>query len=519
MIAASLVLVAIVPARGEVPSLQSVLAARKTAIKTLRVRAPQTLEITGSILGAGLDGSFHSWIGPHGERYDQWIGARFQSTLRLGDHQYALDENGNVRELQGIMQQRQHTEDFIDDDGFVTQPQYDKFLGHIGLPDGRSAYAVEVTPPGGLTEIVALDARTMMIDRISYDDYDGTSTSDYYDYRVFAGALVAQKEIDSNGDHDYDLERLAEHIRVDRKLDRALFAIPSNAQVQTATPVTVPLDEHDRHYYTRVRIHGHDYNFLVDTGAQAVVLDSHVAADLGLRPQGHLEVSGAKRTGGLGVAAIDGGIQIGSATLPLRMVTILDLRNVTGAFAADGVLGYPFFASAEVTFDAARHTMTFAKPGSLKAPGEMVPVDVDRQSIELHGKVNGVDGRFVLDTGNSGELLLFSPFMKTHPALLPAGDRQFANSYGVGGSAQALYAIVDELDFGSYRFFNRYSNVMLSQQGAFADRFDAGNIGMGVLRNLIVTFDVANAKVYAAQSSAYDDGRFRPRTETVTIPY
>ncbi len=41
---------------------------------------------------------------------------------------------------------------------------------------------------------------------------------------------------------------------------------------------------------------------------------------------------------------------------------------------------------------------------------------------------------------------------------------------------------------------------MLEDQGAFADRFDAGNIGMGVLRNLVVTFDVANGKVYAAQS-------------------
>jgi hypothetical protein len=109
--------------------------------------------------------------------------------------------------------------------------------------------------------------------------------------------------------------------------------------------------------------------------------------------------------------------------------------------------------------------------------------------------------------------------MKAHPGLLPPGDRTFANSYGVGGSAQALFAVVDELDFGSYRFFNRYSNVMLASQGAFADRFDAGNIGMGVLRNLVVTFDVANAKIYAAQSSAYDDGRFRTRTETLTIPY
>lgn len=507
------------PAHADTATLQSVLSARKAALKALHVHPPQTLEVTGTIVGAGLDGSFHSWLGASGERYDQWIGARYQSNLRIGGREYALDENGNVRELQGLMQKRQRTEDFVDEEQFVSQPQYDKFLGRIDLADGRSTYAIEVSPPGGLTETVALDTRTLMIDRISYDDDDGVSTTDYYDYKIFAGALVAQREIDSNGDHAYDLQRFAEHIVVDRKLDADVFALPTNMQIQTTGPVTVPLDEHERHYYTRVRIRGHEYNFLVDTGAQSVVLDTHVAAQLGLRPQGHLEVSGTKRTGGMGIAALEGGLEIGPAKLPVRMVTILDLRNVTGAFQADGVLGFPFFASAEVTFDAAGHTMTFGKPGTLHPHGEAFPVDVDRQLIEMQGKVNGVEGRFVVDTGNSGELLLFSPFMKTHPNLLPAEERRFANSYGIGGAAQALFAIVDELDFGSYRFFNRYSNIMLAQQGAFADRFDAGNIGMGVLRNLVLTLDVANAKVYAAQSTAYDDGRFRTRTETLTIPY
>lgn len=501
------------------PQLITILNQRKTAMNALRVHPSRTVEVTGSITGAGLDGQFHSWSAPQGERYDQWIGARFQSTVRVNGRQYAVDENGNVRELKGLMQQRQRTEDFIAVDGFVAHPEYDTYRGHIALPDGRSAYAIDVTPPGGLTETIALDTRTLNIDRVSYDEGDGLSMSDYYDYNVFRGTLLATREVDSNGDHSYDLQRIVERVSVDRPIAARFFQTPVNNEIQTTHPVTVRLDEHERHYYTRVRVRGRDYTFLVDTGAQAVVLDAHVAQQAGLVPQGHLEVAGARRVGGMGIAPIDGGIQIGSATLPVRMVTILDLRNVTGSFQADGVLGYPFFASAEVTFDAAGRTMTFGKPGTLKAGGESFPIDVDRQLVELHGKVDGVDGRFVVDTGNSAELLLFSPFMKTHPSLMPSGERQFASSYGVGGSTQALFTIIDELDFGTYRFFNRYSNVMLAEQGAFADRFDAGNIGMGVMRNLVVTFDVANAKLYASQSSAFDDGRFRSRTESVTIPF
>lgn len=482
------------------------------------MRSFTTLETSGEIDGAGLHGAFRTWSSGGDSRYDESVGMRSDTTIGTAHGAYIVDENGNVRELRGLLLRRRRTEEFINRDGLVSQPQYDKFVGAVQLPDGRSAYAIEVKPPGGLTETVAIDAATSMIDRISYADEDGTDTSDYYGYRVYSGALVPEREIDSNGDHAYDLARLVQKIVVDRPVPASVFDIPANNEIQTAKPVTVPMQEHDGHYYVQVRINDHPFVFLVDTGAQAVVLDSHAAAEAGITPQGHLEVAGAQRTGGLGVASLNA-IEIGTATLPLRVVSVLDLRHVTGSFQADGVLGYPFFASAEVTFDAAAKTMTFGKPGSLHPAGSAMPVDVDRRLVEMNATVNGVEGRFVIDTGNSGELLLFRPFMKQHDGLIPAGDRQFANSYGVGGAVQALTAIVDELDLGPYHFYNRYANLMLAEQGAFADRFDAGNVGAAVLRNLVVTFDVSNAKIYAAPSPLFDDGRRRPRTETLTIPF
>ncbi|MFN2449136.1 MAG: aspartyl protease family protein [Candidatus Baltobacteraceae bacterium] len=507
------------PAAAAAATLASVLAARTAALKALHVRAPQSLQVMGTIEGAGLGGRFHSWSSPRGQRYDQTIGTRLQSTYRTaGGRLFAVDENANVREMRGLMLQRQITGDFIDQEGFAAAPQFDTFNGPLKLADGRQAYAIEVQPKGGLPEEIDLDAKTWMIDRISYDESDGISSADFYDYKTYQGALVALREIDSNGDRPFDLTRTAVRIVVDGSIPPAVFDVPKNNEIVTDVPVTVPLADHQGHYYTKVSIHGHPYTFLVDTGAQAIVLDTHVAKDLGLVPEGKLEVYGAQRIGGLGIAALDA-MQIGSATLPLKSVSVLDLRNVTGnTFEADGVLGYPFFASAEVQVDAANHTMTFGRPGSLHAAGSTIPIDVDRELIEMQGRVNGVRGRFVLDTGNSGELLLFAPFMRAHPNLLPPQDHAFANSFGVGGAAQAMSAFVDELDMSDFRFFNRYSNLMLSSQGAFADRFDAGNIGMGVLRNLVVTFDVANAHAYASQSNAFDDGRYRSRPETSTFP-
>jgi predicted aspartyl protease len=496
-------------------TLHDVLASRNAALKALGVHEVRYVEVTGSVNGGGLQGSFHRWRDGSNERLDEWVGPRFQSWVRRGATEYAQDENGNVCELHGAIEQRRLEQRFILDGGFTEQQQFDRFIGRIELPDGRSADAIQVTRPGEIAETVDLDSKTFMIDRISYADQDGAFTFDYYDYKVFSGALVAQTEIDSNGDHNYDLNLAVENVRAGKHFASTVFDVPANTQIQTSQPVTVPLIERGGHYYVRVRIRAHEYTFLLDTGAQTTVFDAAVAEELKLDPQGHLDVFGAGRTRGLGLAKFSGNIQIGSSTLPLHVVAVFDDRSGSDSYQADGVLGYPFFASAEVTIDAAGHRMTIAKPGALHTAGTAIPVNVERQSIELDARVDQIDGRFLLDTGNNSELLLFSPFVKAHPGLVTIGRRRFITTSGIGGSIPAFSEVIDELDFGPYRFFNRNTDIILPNSGAFSGRLNAGNIGMGVLRNLVVTFDVANARIYAAQSSAYDDGRYRTRTETL----
>ena len=50
---------------------------------------------------------------------------------------------------------------------------------------------------------------------------------------------------------------------------------------------------------------------------------------------------------------------------------------------------------------------------------------------------------------------------------------------------------------------------MQATSGAFADRFDAGNIGLGLLKNFVVTFDDSAGALYVERGSLFDDGRSR----------
>jgi hypothetical protein len=493
----------------------SVLDAHRGALARMGAQDPRTLETQGRLEGLALRGEFHAWHDGDSDRFDQSLGARNERSLRIGDREYIVNASGNVRELVGSLVKRQRTQDFILSADFANEPQYSVLLGRASQ-DGHDVVQIRTAPPGGDSEVVSLDAKTQLIDAIAFDDADGTETITYADYRVVHGALVAFTEIDSDGDHAYDLTQHVATVNVNRSIDPAIFVPPPTVTIQTEKPVTVSLTFDRGHIYVPVTIRGHDYRFLLDTGSQAVVVDSRVAAELVLVPQGMLQVRGARRVSGIGIASLDD-LLVAGARLPLDVVSIVDLNQSTeGAFPIDGVLGYPFFAAADARIDLAKLTMTFGQPGSLPVQGDKVDLDTDRELPEIAAKINGTPARMLVDTGNSTELLVFNPFLQAHPGLIQFVGSQQVSNYGVGGSMSAVGTMVDELDLGPYRMFNRYTNLMLGSSGAFADRIDGGNVGLGTLKNFVVTFDLANRAMYLLRAGSFDDGRYRPHYQNIT---
>jgi hypothetical protein len=128
-----------------------------------------------------------------------------------------------------------------------------------------------------------------------------------------------------------------------------------------------------------------------------------------------------------------------------------------------------------------------------------------------------VNGRyrapFIIDTGSSSDVLLFRWFVELHPGVVPFTAQQGLN-YGLGGATNAYRSSLDELTIGSTPMYHRSTDVMLAKQGAFADRFDAGNVGLGVLRNFVLTVDEFNLALFIERASDFDDGRSRKQFAT-----
>lgn len=479
------------------------------ALTALGVKRPHTIVSSGTLDGLGLKGTFTSWRDGDRERDDEVIGIRSQRTLRLGDVEYVQNANGDVRTLRGIMERRQITDDFIDSGDFARHPESDVFEGAAILRDGRKVWRVRVSPPGGETYDVALDADTAMIDRTAYVDGDAVVTTTFDDYRLVGGALVPYSEVDSSGDTAFDITSHVSRVDVDKPIDSSVFEPFAATVIDADGPMTVPLLYDRGHLFVRATAGATPLVFLIDTGSQGVFLDPDAARRLGLKTEGTLEIRGARRTSGLGVAALDA-IDIGHARLPLHVVSVVDLHAVVyHAATVDGVLGYPFFAAAEVRIDPDRLTMTIGKPGTLRPQGTEITVDTDRELPETATTINGVPGRFLLDTGNSNELLVFHAFARDHPSAVFYAGSHYAQNSGVGGGSAAVRAMVNEIDLGPYKMYNRYTDVMLADNGAFADRNEAGNIGLGTLKNFVFTFDLSHRALFLDPTRSFDNGRGR----------
>ncbi|MDE2481659.1 MAG: aspartyl protease family protein [bacterium] len=492
-----------------IPSLTAILNAHVAALAAMHLHEPATEEIVGTLVSGKQVGEFHAWRSGNEQRRDEQLGIRSQRTLRVDGRLFVQNASGETRELTGLLARRQATQDFIDSGAFAHHPEDVRFLERATLPDGRVVYRLQIAPPHGESYVIGLDAATWLIDEESFIEHDAPFTLTFSDYRVIDGDLIPFREVDSNGDHAYDVVSHVERVLIDTPIDPSIFAALRPIAVSISAPVTVPFREEYHLIFTTVTIAGKPFNFLIDSGSQGDVVSPSVAAALGLTPQGSLEVTGAARAASRGVVELPD-ISVGGAAMPAHLATVLDLSSIfDGATPVDGVLGYPFFAAAEVRVDPTQHTLTIAKPGTLALDGEKIAVDTDRELPEIHASVNRVPGRFVVDTGDTQELLVYRNFVDAHPGVIQTLGSAPATNRGVGGSTDSIAVIVDSLQIGSIGLFNRYANVILQTTGAFADRSDSGNIGYGSLRNFVMTFDLADRALYLQRARDFDDGRFR----------
>jgi len=272
---------------------------------------------------------------------------------------------------------------------------------------------------------------------------------------------------------------------------------------------TVPFALIDNRVFVNVRLNGKGpFHFILDTGASAD-MDEHVARQLGLKVEDAGEGQGvgqAKQRFGQTLVAK---FQLGYLHLddvPFIVTPFGDSSQVFGTEPVEGVIGREVFERMVVTFDYVRRTLAFTEPDKFvySRSGNVAQFERPRQIPVIEGTLDGVPGKFGVDTGARSALLLYGPFCLNNRLREKYGATlEGVTGWGFGGPVRSLLARAHEFKFGGTNVRDIVIRLSTQNAGLTTSSAVAGLIGPDVLSQFDVTFDYARSRIIFEKNRDY----------------
>src|SRR5215469_13333028 len=152
------------------------------------------------------------------------------------------------------------------------------------------------------------------------------------------------------------------------------------------------------------------------------------------------------------------------------------------------------------TIDYGRHTITFTRPDRFEAgagSGVRVPFVFYDHLPSLPGRIGDLPARFDIDTGSRSALDITSPFVAAHRLRERSTKGTVAvTGYGVGGPARSYVVRMPSVTIGGITIEDPVVDLSEAHSGSLSDPNFDGNVGSGLLKRFVVTFDYARQFMY-----------------------
>jgi hypothetical protein len=425
-----------------------------------------------------------------------------------GQTVWARDISGGVHPYDSwYPRARAVTEAFLTRRGYLNPHSGDAIECAGGGGSGGPDELVRVAPRGGIPAVVAVNARTHLIDSIAIRTPISTDVTTFADYRQ-TGALVLPYSISTASLFEpQNADRVAvTRYTVSDRVDAADFQKPQPADnakmLGGARATTVPIELEGRQLFVWASIDGHaPMPFILDSGGHAI-LDGVAAKALGLRGTG----GGVSGGAGAGTIALQytrvAGVRIGNAELLDQPFLIIPYpyafyergRKVPLA----GILGLEWFEryATRIDYTGKRLTLTPLSSFRFRGHGAPVPIYFQEDMPLARATADGSAGDFGVDTGDAGLLILYGDFLQRSGLLAKYGHGSTVHGAGTGGSNSGELQTLARFEIGGHDLPKLPADFTQMKTGAFSSWTEAGDLGLSVLSRFIPTFDYANQTLY-----------------------
>jgi hypothetical protein len=509
-----------VAATAAPPSATAILSRSKAAQGGAAWDRVRMLRTTGRLRSSGLEGSFESLedvtSGAFADRYD--LGAIRGAQGYDGRSAWSQDSSGMAR-ADGSEEATTAavSEAFRRSRAFWYPERRHAAIGLAAAREesGRRFDVVTITPDGGREFELWIDAATALPDRIVQKEGPDVSTTFLSDWRDVAGLKLPFATRTTNGEAKYDTVSVAEAIEVDPDVAASAFAMPPPPPADSGFAAgvhsaTLPFELLNGHPVLRVMLNGKGpLRFGFDSGGANLIVP-RVAAALGVATAGAIEGRGTgEGSQDVAIAKI-AQVDIGQAWMRDQTFYVFDfgeLERVEGA-PIDGLIGYEAFRRFIVRFDYGGNEIRLSDPAGWSYAGSARPLPFvfNEHVPQVEGSIDGIPGRFDIDTGSRSSLDLYAPFIGKHGLEARYGTGvERITGWGVGGPTRGLVARGRELRLGDISVASPVIELARAKRGSFASDFVAGNVGYGVLHRFDVTFDYAGQRLWLEPNRHYGE--------------
>ena len=239
-------------------------------------------------------------------------------------------------------------------------------------------------------------------------------------------------------------------------------------------------------------VSGRPIRVLVDSGAQASVIDAGFASRLGLAAGLPLPVLAYGVGGGPSLTHTVGlDLDLGTLRIERIRAAVLDLAAIS-AFTDqpfDMLLGRDVLGSVILEVDYPRRRAAFLRHEAYAPPGNSVLAPVTRKTGGLHTEVrveSGAPISALVDTGASGALALSDQAAAAAGLLDQARKLTSIRSIGIGGASVDRMVTAHQVRFAGFTLRDVKVSIFATQPGS---PLPDGLIGAGLLKGFRVGLD------------------------------
>ncbi|MBS0470141.1 MAG: aspartyl protease family protein [Proteobacteria bacterium] len=390
---------------------------------------------------------------------------------------------------------------------------------------GDSVYDIlSITPAGGRPFQAWIDHRTHLLARTVEQQAEAELVTTFSDYRMVDGVnLPFNIGHGDGGDQSPEIVEHVQSVDINLQISDRLYAVPPRPTSDVEFPagsdrVEIPFRiASNNRILVPVTVDGLRLEAWFDSGG-SLFLQPDTIAKLNAKTHGRYRFSG----GGEGTVVTGIG-SIGAIALGGAKVRGLSFHGFPfyPPDPDEGLIGLEILQRFVVHIDFDRNVMTLTRPQAFRYDGKgvVVPFHLQDNQPEVIGSIDGIAGRFAIDTGDTGSLLLIAPFARRYGlkqrylADIPYDGRSVGVTKGVW-ARKRVHSVAfngpDGRPVAEVR--DPVTRISLQHSGFDADRYVAANVGLGILRKFNLTFDYMRRRIILEPNRSYGQRDIYNRT-------